>query len=184
MAKFKSKVFETRWYHYVLVRFNWLLIIGIALILFFSEYNYIIKPAFKMAKVGGAAEVSSYQKALEEEKKYLNGLKALKEETDKISKLDLEKLDYVVSSGQNLASVLNQIYLLASLQNLSIQNFSISSTGGVTTVGLGLGNSTYEIFKKFLAAAENNIQIMDVTDLNLAADGTSFTVTIKTYYQE
>jgi len=137
-----------------------------------------------MAKVGGAAEVSSYQKALEEEKKYLNGLKALKEETDKISKLDLEKLDYVVSSGQNLASVLNQIYLLTSLQNLSIQNFSISSTGGVTTVGLGLGNSTYEIFKKFLAAAENNIQIMDVTDLNLAADGTSFTVTIKTYYQE
>ena len=181
MAKFKSKVFEARWYHHVLVRFNWLLIIGIALILFFLEYNYIIKPVFKMR---ATTEINFYQKALKEEKKYLDELKTLKEGTDKISQLDLEKLDYVVSSSQNFANVLNQVYLLSSLQNLSIQNFSINSTGGVTTVDLKFGNSNYETFKKFLETVENNIQIMDATDLNLAADGKSFTVTIKTYYQE
>ena len=175
MAKFKPKVFTAYWYHHLIVRFDWLVIIGIALVLFIPEYNYVIKPGLEIGKTSGALDLGSYQKALEEEKVYLKNLKALKVETDKIAQMDLEKLDYVVASGSNLSDVLNQIYLLTSQSNLNIQSFSIN---------LGLIGGNYEIFKKFLESVENNIQIMDITDLSLSEDQTSFSVTIKTYYQE
>jgi len=184
MAKFKPKVFTAYWYHHLIVRFDWLVIIGIALVLFIPEYNYVIKPGLEIGKTSGTLDLGSYQKALEEEKVYLKNLKALKVETDKIDQMDLEKLDYVVASGSNLSDVLNQVYLLTSQNSLNIQSFSINLDKGVTTINLGLAGGNYEIFKRFLESVENNIQIMDITDLSLSEDQTSFSVTIKTYYQE
>jgi len=184
MAKLKAKVFEAKWYHYLIVKFNWLLIIIIALGLFVSEYKYIVRPSLQMAESNQAFKVDFYQSALKEEQEYLQGLKNLKMEIDKIDQLDLEKLDYVVSSGPDLPNLLNRIYLLINESGLQMKNFSINFQAGVITIKLSLAGSNYQTFKQFLAIVENNIQIMDITDLNLSVDQTSFDVTIKTYYQQ
>ena len=86
MAKLKPKVFTARWYHHLIARFNWALILGAALILIFFSYQYIFKVRREMEKSGGSLDLSYYEKNLEKEKEYLKNLKTLKEETDKIRK--------------------------------------------------------------------------------------------------
>jgi len=184
MAKLKAKVFEAKWYHHLIVRFGWLVIIIIALGLFVPEYKYIVKPTLQMAESDQAFKVDFYQSTLKEGQEYLQGLKDLKAEIDKIDQLDLEKLDYVISSNSDLSNLLNRIYLLINESGLEMKNFSINSQSGVTTVKLSLAGSNYQTFKQFLDIVENNIQIMDITDLNLSIEQTNFDVTIKTYYQQ
>jgi hypothetical protein len=184
MAKLKDKAFETRWYHYLLVKFYWAIILLFAVILSIFAYNYIIQPIQKIKSKGGVLDVNYYQKILSEESAYYQNLKDLSDQVGRIRQEDLDKLEQVIADDSNLPAVLNQVNLLVEQNQSLLDNFGVSSADGVTTINLSLGNSSYESFKNFLYGVENNIQIMDVTDLNLAPDQKSFTVVVKTYYQQ
>ena len=116
MAKLKPKVFTARWYHHLIARFNWALILGAALILIFFSYQYIFKVRREMEKSGGSLDLSYYEKNLEKEKEYLKNLKTLKEETDKAGSLIHEIIVYTLFHCKHL-------YVNLSFSSVNITNF-------------------------------------------------------------
>jgi len=110
-----------------------------------------------------------------------------------------EVFSRVVPQGENMPSFLNQLYGLASLNDVSINSMTFNTLPLQTQKESSLirphgtiqatirSTSTYEDMKKYLNAIETNIRIMNITAINIT-DGfkedpiLSYTITVETYY--
>ena len=184
MAKIIEKKFRVKWYHIILVKYWWLLIILIFLIVFLSEYFLLVKPKLDQTKNGHSLDVKFYKQLLSDEKVYLAKLKKFKTKTDTINSTNLSKLDEVIANNSNVTAVLQQIYQIMSNTDMKLTSLGIKEDEGEIIIQLGLKGGTYQKFKEFLGLIENNIRIMDITNLSLAKAGENFSLTIKTYFKK
>ncbi|MDD5625710.1 MAG: type 4a pilus biogenesis protein PilO [Patescibacteria group bacterium] len=182
MAKIiEEKKFDIKWYHIILVKFCWTLIVFIIIAAFSAEYFFIIKPKVNQTTGGGQFDVENYKTIVKDQEAYLNKLETLEVRTKKISPDSLEKLDYTIAEKSDLPSILNQIDIISRQAGMEFVGFSVNSDKGVTTINLNFDKGTYQACKEFLDYLEKNSRIMDVSQIALKNIGTSLTVTIKTY---
>ena len=116
-----------------------------------------------------------------------------------------------IPSGQDISGALNQIYGIAALNNISVQNMSISLSSVLPKSGSSVTNASsplvkpmgsvsfavaaggsYEDFKNFLSEIETNVRIFDVKNLSVQPvlqsgstikDAFNYNLTIMAYYQ-
>jgi len=182
MAKIiEEKKFDIRWYHIILVKFCWTLIIFIIIVAFSAEYFLIIKPKVSQTTGGGQFDVENYKTIIKEQESYFDKLKTLETQTNKISEDSLKKLDYTIAEKSDLPSILNQVDIISRQTGMEFIGFSVDSDKGVTTISLNFDKGNYQACKEFLDYLEKNIRIMDVSQIALKDIGTSLSVTIKTY---
>ncbi len=181
MAK-KKKKFQAKWYHRILVRYWFVIIIIVMIALFSFEYFFLIQPKVKKTKNGKALDVETHEKILKQQKQYLRDLKDLKKKADQLEEGDLEKLDYVVAKDVDLPKILNKIDILIKQSNLEVLKYGVGWEDGEITMNFGFTNGDYQKVKDFLKDIEKNIRIMDVTSISLKEVGNLVSLTIKSYY--
>lgn len=181
----KQTSFKARWYHIVLVRFLWILILVIIIGTFSAEYFLIVKPKIYQARSGGPLDISTHEQILAEQQQYLEDLKALKAEAETINKTELEKLYLVVANKAEMPAILSQIESLAAqATNMQLIGLGLNIEQGVISISLSFKGGDYRIIKEYLSTIEKNIRIMDVASLSIKELGNLFSLNIDTYYLE
>jgi len=149
------------------------LILGFVLIIFF-----LVSPTYNEVKhLGSLIEIK--QAALEnqeQQNQLIQELKASKE---------LEKLDQVLPDDPEVPELMIQLETMASQNNLILKSINFSENQGEIAAQVILAGS-YQAFKNYLKAVENNLRLMDVVNLDFQAPKDSslydFNLTIKAYY--
>jgi len=182
--KKKEKTFKARWYHRVLVRYWFVIIIIIMIGLFAFEYFFVIQPKIRETQNGKSLDVKTHENILSQQREYLKGLKELEEKADNIEEDELEKLDYVVAQDADLPKILNKIDILIKQSDFDVVKYGVGWENGEITMTFSFTNGGYQMVKKFLGKIESNIRIMDVTNISLKEVGNILSLTIKSYYLE
>ena len=84
----------------------------------------------------------------------------------------------------NVPELLNEFYLIAQDSGYDLNNISFSSEQGINKINVSFSGGDYQSFKKLLSIIENNIHIMDITNLAFSGAGESCSFTLLTYYLE
>jgi Tfp pilus assembly protein PilO len=183
MAKIKKKKIQTKWYHLILVKFSWPVVIIFFLVLFGINYFTFFQPQIEKTKNQGPLDVAYYRSIIEEQKIYLEKLKNLQNKIDEIDPEELSKLDYVLAEKADVPSILNHISALSQQSNMELANFGFEFTEpGVVVIELGFREGTYQKVKNFIQKIEKNIRVMDIIELSFQNVGNELNLKIKTYY--
>jgi len=184
----KRKDFQVKFYHVILVRFVWVIL----LIAFFAalgaDYFFFVKPNLELAKDGGPLDVEFHQQLLQREEAYLQKLSNLKAAKDSIAQVNLDKLDQILAPGFSVPALFRFFHTLEQMARLEMNSFSYlppdEGKQGVVLVQLHFEKASYEEFKQLLKIIEDNIRIMDIIDLELKGAGEGIGLTIQTYISE
>ncbi len=182
MAKITQTVFKPKWYHTFLVKYWWILIVILVLVVFSFEYFFVVKPRKDRAANGGPFDLATYQQILDEQKDYFEKLKVWEKEASSINKAELEKLNYVVAEKMDLPAALKQVDILDVQSGLELVGFSVDYSQGVVTTNLTFKGGSYQTIKQYLDFIEKNIRIMDVEKIDIGEMGNIFSLSIKSYY--
>lgn len=173
-----------RWYQVLIAKYYWLIIIIFLFATFFVGYFGIIKPKMDQTTNGGLLDLKTRQEILKEQKAYLEKLKKMKQESEEINFLELEKIKYVLAEKIDVPLILKQIKALAEQSDLDLINFSFDFKNGILTIKLDFKKGNYQLVKKYLAEIEKNIRIMDVREISLTGVGSGASLVIQSYYLE
>lgn len=185
MAKIKEKKAQTRWYHLILVKFSWLIVIIFFLSLLSVNYFAFFLPQMEKTKNQGSLDVSYYQSILEEQGIYLKKLQNLQDEINALDQEELKKLDYVLADQADVPAILNHISALIQQSNMKLSSFGFNLTEpGAVVINLAFSQGTYQKVKNFIQKIEKNIRVMDIVELSFQNVGNSLSLKIKTYYLE
>ena len=125
-----------------------------------------------------------YENLLSEEEKFLSNLETIVNEAESLNERDLSKLDDVMATKVNVPELLNEFYLIAQDSGYDLNNISFSSEQGINKINVSFSGGDYQSFKKLLSIIENNIHIMDITNLAFSGAGENCSFTLLTYYLE
>ena len=186
--------------------FNLLLFI-IIISLLASGYTLIVKPKYenliKEISVAGQERNLEYS----ERSKYLNKLKELKAEYDKVSANDIDRA-YMLAPKEEYYEkmfaeiedlVLKKGFLLSSLsiekaeskdkkevnnENVITENSEENNYDGVKTLSIKMDilGVDYNNLKKLLGILENNLRLLDVYNLAFSPENNSVSITMSAYY--
>jgi len=182
MAKIKKKRLKTKWYYLVLVKFSGLIVFIFLIILFSINYFFFFKSKLAETSNNGPLDVNYYQNILDEQSIYLDELKNLRSEADKIDQAEMNKLDYVLAQDDYIPPILNHVNVLVEQSDLELTGLEIDSGDGIIDLSLSFKDGTYQKMKKFIKQIETNIRIMDIEKLSFQNIGNILNLKIKTYY--
>ncbi len=181
-SKKKDKNFQVKWYHKLLVRYWFIIILVIMIGLFSFDYFFVIQPKLAKTQNGKSLDLKTHQNILNEQQDYLNKLKNLEKESKKIKEDELDKLDYVVAQDADLPKILNKLDALIKQSRLEVSKYGVGWQNGEITMNFSFTGGDYQKVKGFLKRIEKNIRIMDVTSVSFKGVGSSISLTIKSYY--
>jgi len=187
MARIRKEQIKKGKFQTFVVKFYWLIILLVFLVALGFEYFFLIKPKIEQTLNGGPLDVETRQVILDKQRTYYEELKLLEKQADEINYVELEKINYVLDKNVNLPNILRQIEtlrVLAKQSNLELGVFDFSFEEGILIINLSLDGGNYQSVKKYLNEIEKNIRVMDVTGISLKNIGSSFSLTIQTYYLE
>lgn len=128
------------------------------------------------------------QQELKNLEKQWQSYKELKEEY-KTNQAAFEKLGIALPEEEDIPGLLVQLENLArqsGLQPLSLrlEEGKEAKIPGVSELRIvfSVGGGTYPLFKRFLAAVEENLRLIDVLNVNFSLGATTFTLQMRTYY--
>ncbi len=175
-----------------------LIVLVILIVLLFASYFLLIGP--KLDKIRTASQVDLKEKSeeLQSRKTYLNDLKSLLANYQKLTDEEIRRINLVLPSEKDLPGIFVQLEALAEKNGLMLNVIDISTTTEKKTtkkttkktagkikrldVAMSLGGGDYYIFKKFLDDLEYNIRIFDVSSTSFSPDFTSYFINLRTYY--
>jgi Tfp pilus assembly protein PilO len=184
MAKLRKKKAQAKFGQVIIVKFYWVIVLVVFIAALFFEYFILIKPQVEQLRNGGELDLEARQNILKEQKNYLAKLQQLKEESDKINRTELEKINYVLARKISVPDILNQIKILSEQSDLEMTNFSFEYGGKVLTLNMKFEKGTYHAVKEYLSQIEKNIRIMDIKEISISNVGGSLSLTIQSYYME
>jgi len=179
-ATIKVNLSELIW-----VRLFWPILILTIFVVFLLGYAFLIKPMIGETKVGRSLDLKSREKTLLDQKNYLNGLKNLQQNYQKLDQNKLDKLNSLIADKVDLPIILSQLNYLAEENQSQIKEINIGSIEkGEIHLSLQLKAGDYLLFKKFLAALEKNARVFDVSSIRFSAKDDVYSLELKTYYLE
>ncbi len=170
-------------------------------------YSTFVVPEYEQVNsLRGEAQVK--QQTLDDQRSILDKVSSLLTRYQSIPKLG-EVVSIALPADEDVAGAFQQIYTIAAASGISIQQFSVNTSVGLSSADEGNNkkkdaqavrsvgtaqinlylSGTYESFKAFVEAAERNMRIMDITNLKIQPAGRTsgniflFNLTINTYFQ-
>ena len=143
-------------------------------------------------------ELTKYEDISNSSQKIITERDSLVKKSDQITTSDKNKLNKFLPSSIDNIRLIIELSDMASARGLFAKNISVSSdtkqsTDAVNTNSSAYGtllvrfsvNSTYDNFLLFLNDLENNLRILDITDISFSATETGFydfNIGLKTYW--
>ncbi|KKR21074.1 MAG: hypothetical protein UT48_C0014G0008 [Parcubacteria group bacterium GW2011_GWE2_39_37] len=167
--------------------FNFILAAWVLIVLAFGYYM-IILPKYKKSAEEIGATVSSQIQIYEERKQYLAQLEKLNKTYKGISNEQIKRIDALLPNEPGGEKLLAQFEAITANSGVVLTSINYSlvedAKGGLSRVKiiLGLSGVDYGSIKNFLSILENNLRLINVTDLNFTASGGSAKLVLEAYY--
>ncbi|KKQ60329.1 MAG: hypothetical protein US81_C0024G0016 [Parcubacteria group bacterium GW2011_GWE2_38_18] len=166
--------------------FNLLLAVWILVVLVLGYYM-IVLPKYKRSSEEIGATVSSQTRIYEERRQYLDQLEKLNKTYKGISKEQIKRIDALLPNepgGEKLLAQFEAITANNGVVLTSINYSLVDDVKGLSKVKIVLGISgvDYGSIKNFLSNLENNLRLINVTDLNFTASGGNAKLVLEAYY--
>lgn len=202
---FKTVVINiiTQYFRYVVIL---VIIIVVAL-----GYFFVLGPKYTILKEMGILNYGAKVQELDSKKQDLEKLRELKETYSQLNKAQIENLELILPSQEDIPSLFSQFESLALANGLVLNNISITkaeaapaetekegqlglggeettpaeTTQGVLTLNVALSfqvGGGYDNLKNFLDILENNMRIVDLTSLSYTPETEAYSINLKTYY--
>ncbi len=192
----RKKVIKKEVNRFLNDNFKWFIIIVIILIFIFSYFK-LIKPRYEEAvKLVG---VIIRQEGINTEKKQkeLEKIRDFLFAYSQIEAKHLEKINSVLPFKYNQEELFTELNQIVSKNGLILQSVSLNKESQVKgaanylagkikkiKINLNVKGTDYNALKNFLFSLENNLKLMDVTNINFSPSGETTSLVIDTYYLE
>ena len=184
-----------------------------AVVIFVLGYLFLIAPKYKQIvyNIESAGEEEGVKYS--ERQKYLNQLKKLKTEYQTMDQADIEKIEKMLPSKKYHEELLPQLeeiilkngFLLTSLQveadgiqqentenqtkskntgNKNLTEPAIKNKISKIKIKMNIVGADYKGFKRLLGVIENNLRLMDITNLSFDPSGDMISLEMYAYYLE
>jgi len=185
--------------------FKWV-VAGIAAVIFVAGFFFLLLPKYQQTI--NYLDVFNKQQIMDASTKQneLNKAQQLIVSYNSIDKNSIDKVNAIAPVAHNQEELFTEFnHLIASYQ-LSLNSISISVGDGYTdknlvpiapedeAIAAGLqtahvnisisGLTSYDSFKSFLTAMENNLHLMDILNVSYGADTKGLDLSIDTYYSK
>lgn len=176
--------------------YKWLTLLSIIIIIALSYY-YILEPKYQEVGVGGRYDLASLESELILRNDYLEKLKQLEANYNKIAQADIDKLEKILPEEKDIPGLFVQLQALAEDHGFLLTSVSIgdmpdntANKKSVATIQkmnisinlIGRGTSSYTEVKNFLSALEYNLRLFDVNAVYFSPDSSEYSINIFTYY--
>lgn len=188
--------------------FNVILVFILALILT-AAYIAVIKPKYHETMSAIQSNIEQQQRLYLEQQKKLNNLKIVSTLYDKIPPADLAKFNDVLPSSYIKERLFGELEEVISENGFIVNSIELekidavaetaaeattevaaegttkaTSTASLGKIDLNLSLSVinYTNFKKLLRLLENNLRLLDITQVSFSPDGGAVDLTLSTYY--
>jgi hypothetical protein len=185
--------------------FNWV-VAGIVAVIFIAGFFFLLLPKYQQTvnylRVFNKQQLSDNSAKQDE----LNKIQQLIASYNSIDKSSIDKVNAIAPIGHNQEELFTEFnHLIASYQ-LFLNSISISVSDGYTdknlmpitpadaAIAAGLrtahvsisinGLTSYDSFKGFLTAMENNLHLMDILNVTYGANSRGLELSIDTYYSK
>jgi len=182
-----------------------LIVILIMLTVLTVSFFTLLKPRYN--KIIEKIQVISAEKSEEYErrKKYLERLREANNVYNSISREDLEKIEFMLPAKKEHEELISQIEDIVAKQNLILISLDITEYGGddknqpaaqpapeKTTdkeigkikVNMEVSAVNYFGMKNLLSVLENNLRILDITNISFAPDQEVLVIEMLTYFKK
>ena len=178
--------------------YKWITLLIIIAIIALS-YFYILEPKYQQVGIGGKYNLASLENELAKRKDYLDNLKQLVANYQKVSQEEIEKLKAILPEEKDIPGLFVQLQALAEEQGFLLASVSINemsenvikneAPSGLQKLNISLnligrGESSYDEVKGFLSALEYNLRLFDVNAVYFSPDSPDYTINLYTYYYQ
>ncbi|HRH33287.1 MAG TPA: hypothetical protein PK720_04085 [bacterium] len=185
--------------------FNWFVLL-VCVIILFSGYWWLIKPKYNV--IIRDELIKKEEKIYDDKMTYLQQLDEVKDLYKKISDSDKNKIDTILSAGQDIDTVkinlLKEITYLGKINNAIVEKLDITPLDNsegkfidlvknprlnfknenlqIMIVSFKLNGVDYESLKRIVGRFEKNLRLMDITKLEFDPANQTATIELNVYY--
>lgn len=152
-------------------------------------YIFLVQPKYKNVTEKQKTEENKKVQELESLSGYLKKMQAYREEYNKISQADKERVDAMIAGKYLPENVFTDMEKLIFSRGMILDSIEVNAstpdkkTGtGEAVIKLDISGVNYEDFKKLLAVFENSLRLMDVKSLSFSPSQNTALLVISTYY--
>lgn len=204
--KIKNKELQNKLNLFLHQYFDFFILIIVIILLFFG-YEYIIKPKSERVNINSEIMITDKQS----DKRVLEGalekLISYRLAYGSISQTEKDKISMILPGKEGRDNLFTNMEAFVSRQGLMLDSIEIGAKdesaansrqrqadeeigtaageGGINTINLSMeisGVNSYERFKDFLIALENNLRLVDVTSVNYDQEAGSLSLEAMAYY--
>jgi capsular polysaccharide biosynthesis protein len=178
-------------------------ILAITLIVFLmAAYFFILAPKYSATTAAIKDSITEQQKLYNAQQKKLANYKDIASLYKKVSPADLKKFNNVLSDAYVKESLFGEIEDIVNQNGFIIDKISVLNPEnkektkaasdavviaaptnlGEININLSLGTVDYAGFKNLVKIFENNLRLMDISQVNFSADSGTADLTLRTYY--
>ncbi|MFA6255493.1 MAG: hypothetical protein WC675_05760 [Patescibacteria group bacterium] len=189
-----------------LIRYHKLITALLVILIIFLSYQFILEPKYQQVSLGGRYNLATLEEELNKRETYLNSLKELAGNYQKISQEQVENLKKILPAEKDIPSLFVQLQALTEQHNLILATISIneiseaSSTKkskvqeetppapGIKKLDISLnligkeGGNNYLAVKEFLTTLESNLRLFDVNSVYFSPTSANYSINLFTYY--
>lgn len=182
----------------ILRYYKWITVVAVILI-FALSYYFVLEPKYQQVGLGGQYNLDSLTEELDKRKVYLEELKKLEANYEKISQDEIEKLEKILPAKKDIPGLFVQFQALAEKHGFLLTSISINDipqnekdTQKVANLSrlsislnlIGRGSGSYDEIKSFLSTIEYNMRLFDVNSVYFSPDSPDYSINLFTYYYE
>ncbi len=180
--------------------FNFILAMAIIVFLIIS-YFFILAPKYNATTAAIKDSITEQQKLYNAQQKKLANFKDIASLYKKVSPSDLKKFNNVLSDEYVKESLFGEIEDIVNQNGFVIDKISVTrpeevnkdkpadasaivapSNLGEIDINLSLGAIDYAGFKNIVKIFENNLRLLDISQVDFSADSGTAVLTLRTYY--
>lgn len=158
---------------------------------FGALFMLVIAPEIQKYRPGGQFDVEEKKKIVENRRLYLEDLKKLQALYEQYGEGEQSKLNMVLPSGPDIATIFSSYERFAKKMGVSLQSIDIVSQDGKVKnnpgakevlISLSFTNVDYAKLKILLKALETHARFTDVVSFDSSPDSQAAGINIRTYY--
>jgi hypothetical protein len=170
-----------------------------AIILAVALFFGYISPTYNNDIVAENAQIQSYNSALAAATAFTQKQNDLLAKENAIPQSQINRLETYMPDGVDNVQLILDLNSLASRSGVTLSDFKVADNATSTTNSSGIqssnlidsldlsvsANGTYSAFQTFLAAAEQSLRPLDITQLGIKSSGTGvydYTITFRIYW--
>lgn len=193
MAKKKISFGKRFYLKLIFARFYKLITVLLVILIVGSGYFFVLEPKFRESGQGSKVNLDLTKTELLKRQQYLEQLKALIENYNKISPAEINRIKMILPRDKDIPGLFVQFQELATKNNLLLAaiNFNdapaTTETTGLKKISINVdlissSEISYQAIKKFIASVETNLRLLDIDSIFFIPNSSNYSLTILAYY--